>query len=198
MTKLTWAEYARTRNLSRNRLLLARHAELVDYFLRTFSQVDNNKRVLDIGPANGLFMVLLRELGFDTIDSLEVSPVFRDVLRTKGLKTQEGDIMTGAGLEHLSPPYDVVLLMEVLEHVEHPLQALQHVRQLLANDGFAYITVPLCDCIFDRAQRIVFWKTREDLVKGMDETHLHAFSAGGLRSLAAQAGCAYARQADAG
>ena len=57
MTEWKWAAYAKTRNLSRNRLLMARHSELVDHFVGVFGQVDTSKRVLDIGPGNGFFMV---------------------------------------------------------------------------------------------------------------------------------------------
>ena len=188
MTERKWAAYAKTRNLSRNRLLMARHSELVDHFVGIFGQVDTSKRVLDIGPGNGFFMVLLRELGFSQVEGLEVSPVFLDVLRSKALTAQPGDIAAGTGLEKLSPPYDVVLLMEILEHLEDPLRALKHARGLLADDGFVYVTVPICDCIFDRVGLMVRGTSRAEQVKRIDETHLHAFSPPQIKSLLVQSG----------
>jgi len=178
-----WERYAVHRNLSRNRLLLARHAEVVEEFLRFFGQVPNDRKVLDIGPANGLFLALLRELGFERIEGLEISPVFLERLRAKGLVGHLGDIVEGRGLEALAPPYDVVLMMEILEHLPDPGRALAHVRSLLAPDGALYATVPACDDVFTRARRCVGRRTRHEQVMAIDETHLHAFSAATLREL---------------
>ncbi len=183
-----WNQYAKNRNLSRNRLLLARHAEVVEEFLAFFGQIPNDAKVLDIGPANGLFMVLLRELGFDRVDGLEISPHFRDVLNQKSLRAQAGDIVSGEGLADLDPPYDVVVLMEVLEHLEDPDNALRHARELLAPDGRLFLMVPMRDCIFDRVRRVVGGKSRREQVIEIDETHLHAFAPGDIRGLLERAG----------
>ncbi|MDH3592120.1 MAG: class I SAM-dependent methyltransferase, partial [Planctomycetota bacterium] len=125
MAKPDWNQYAVNRNLSRNRLLLARHAEVVEEFVRFFGKVSNDRKVLDIGPATGLFMTLLRELGFEHVEGLEISPNFAERLRAKNLVVHEGDIVTGSGLDSLSAPYDAVLLMEILEHLEDPPLALK-------------------------------------------------------------------------
>lgn len=178
-----WSVYASVRNLSRNRLLLARHSELLDDFLRVFGQVSQEKKVLDIGPGNGLFMVLLRELGFDHVDGLEISPVFLKLLHSKNLAAHPGDIAKGSGLDQLSPPYDAVLMMEVLEHLDEPERALKNVRELLSEDSFVYITVPICDCIFDRVRRVKHGILRQDQVRNIDDTHIHVFSPQGLAEL---------------
>lgn len=185
---VSWADYARVRNLSRNRMLWARHTELVDHFLATFGRVDSDTRVLDIGPANGFFMVLLRELGFEDLTGLEISPVFLEVARRKGLTVFPGDVLTGEGFERLSPPYGAVMLMEVLEHVESPLDALRNVRDLVADDGFLFLTVPMCDCVFDRIRRMFSGTTRRDQVLRIDETHLHAFDRASISELLTEAG----------
>ena len=185
---IDWSTYANSRNLSRNRLLLAKHLDVLDDFLNVFGQISNNKKVLDIGPANGLFMVLLRELGFTHIEGLEISPVFLNVLHSKNLVAHPGNIAIGDGLEQLSPPYDVVLMMELLEHLEEPEQALKNVRRLIAKGGLLYMTVPICDCIFERISRIKHRITREEQVRRIDETHIHAFSQPELVKMLAGAG----------
>lgn len=167
---------------------MPRHAELVEHYLATFGKVDSNSRVLDVGPANGFFMVLLRELGFVDVTGLEISPVFLEVARAKGLNVLPGDVLTGEGFEALHPPYDVVTLMEVLEHVQRPIDALKNLRRLVKSDGFLFLTVPMCDCVFDRMRRLFTRVTREQQVKRIDETHLHAFDPRTIRGLLAEAG----------
>ena len=185
-----WIAYAQKRNLSRNRLLYPWHLELVDDFLRQFERISICKRVLDIGPGNGFFLVLLRELGFTDIEGLEISQVFLDVLRSKNLVGHIGNIVTGDGLEHLSPPYDVVLMMEVLEHLEDPERALNNARELMANNGLLYLTVPLCDSIFERVLRIKRRISRQEQVRRIDETHIHAFSQEDMENILTRAGFA--------
>ena len=178
-----WSAYATGRNLSRNRLLLPWHAEMIDDYLRVFHRLPPDKRVLDIGPATGLFMVFLRELGFLEVDGLEISPVYKEVIESKGLDVYLGDIVSGEGLEQLRPPYDAVQMMEVLEHLHEPGKALDHVHALLAPGGFLYATVPISDSIFERLHRLRRGKTRRDMVMEIDETHVQAFDPATLSQL---------------
>ncbi len=171
-----WSSYASSRILSRNRLLYAQHAEIIENFLLMFGQVDLDKKILDIGPANGFFMVLLRELGFLQVEGLEISSVFTEILCSKNLKAFCGDIVSGEGLEKLSNPYDYLLMMDVIEHIQNPEQALRNVKNMLAPGGYIYLTVPICDCIFSKIFRVLRGKTRKQLVCKMDKTHIHAFS----------------------
>ena len=183
-----WGAYANQRNLSRNHLLYAHHQELVEDFLLEFGWSPSDKRVLDVGSANGFFMVLLRELGFLDIDGLEVSPVFLDLLRAKGLNAYLGNIMTTEGFEQLSPPYDIILMMEVLEHLSSPEAALRNTSGLLREGGMLYLTVPVRNCIVSRLLRLRRRISREEHVREMDPTHIHAFSRAALVQLLTEAG----------
>jgi 2-polyprenyl-3-methyl-5-hydroxy-6-metoxy-1,4-benzoquinol methylase len=183
-----WERYATTRNLSRNRLLLAHHLEAVEGFVRFFGGIPNDRKVLEVGPAGGFFSLLLRELGFARVDALEISPEFCRQLRAKGLSVHEGDIASGRGLDALDAPYDVAILMEVLEHLPDPDAALRHVRGLLAPGGILYATVPARDCLFDKVRRLWSRRTRKEQVLEIDETHLHAFDAKGIRARVEGAG----------
>lgn len=183
-----WDRYAAPRNLSRNRLLLDHHAELIEDFLRVFGPLPIDLRILDIGPANGFFLTLLRELGFTKVEGFDASNVFADALREKNLPVVVGDIVTGAGMEKLTPPYDAIVMMEVLEHLPDPARALANVRRLVADDGLLYLTVPMCDCVFDRLRRILRGTTRKEQVQAIDETHIHTFSRDSLRRLLKSAG----------
>lgn len=178
-----WNGYALQRNLGRNRLLMPHHAELVDDFLRAFGSTPLSERLLDIGPASGFFMGILRELGFQTVHGLDASPAFVERARAKNLDAFLGDIENGAGLSSLSPPYGAVSCMEVLEHLDDPASALGNIRGLLKPEGCLYVTVPVCDCIFDRLRRKRDRITREAQVRTIDETHRNIFDAQSLQAL---------------
>jgi SAM-dependent methyltransferase len=124
------------------------------------------------------------------VDALEISPEFCRQLRGKGLSVHEGDIATGRGFETLAPPYDVAILMEVLEHLPDPDVALRHIRGLLGPGGILYATVPVRDCLFDRVRRLWTRRTRREQVLEIDETHLHAFDAKEIRARVEGAGFA--------
>ncbi len=171
-----WNVYASIRNLSRNRLLYAHHSELVDEFVAMFGQMSNDMKVLDVGPGNGFFMTLLRELGFINVDGLEISHTFLEALRHKNLCAYSGNIENGDGLGQLSPPYDMVLMMEILEHIEDPQRAINNAKALLAKNGLLYITVPICDCIFSRLLRLKRRVSRAQQIMNIDPTHIHSFT----------------------
>jgi len=46
---------------------------MVERFLNDFGKRDHGEHILEIGPANGLFSVLLRELGYPNVSGLEIS-----------------------------------------------------------------------------------------------------------------------------
>lgn len=180
---VNWNAYALQRNLGRNRLLMPHHAELVDDFLRSFGSLPPTARVLDVGPASGFFMGILRELGIETVHGLDASPAFVERARAKSLEAFPGDIVGGEGFGSLSPPYGAVSCMEVLEHLEDPAHALANIRSLLTPEGFLYVTVPICDCIFDRLRRKRNGISREAQIHAIDETHRNFFDARSLRAL---------------
>jgi len=183
-----WAEYGKSRNLSRNRLLHAHHADMVERFVNDFGRRDRGEHTLEIGPANGLFSVLLRELGYKDVSGLEISSVFLEELESKGVRAVHGDITDQDGLGNHAQQYDCVLIMEVLEHLNEPLDALANTNPLMCPEGVLYVTVPIRDCLFDRLRRLKNRNNREQVVLDHDPTHVHAFSRESLIRLIEEAG----------
>jgi SAM-dependent methyltransferase len=171
-----WENYAVQRASTRHRLLAASHVEAIDDFLRFSATRNPVERVVDVGAGKGLFLVLLRELGFQELCGVDVSKTHVAMMQAKGLQAVAGNIQTGEGLDALSPPFDLAILMEVLEHMEDPDRALRNLRGLVARTGSVYMTVPMCGCLFNRLRRVRDGLTREGQVKNGDPTHLHAFS----------------------
>lgn len=101
--------------------------------------------LLDIGAANGYFVALANESGFDAT-GIEIShsatnwaiqlkrPVIRGTLETP----QNGKI------------YDVVTAIDVLEHIPEPLTFLKIARSKISSEGILLINVPYLGSIFSK------------------------------------------------
>jgi 2-polyprenyl-3-methyl-5-hydroxy-6-metoxy-1,4-benzoquinol methylase len=171
-----WELYAETRLLGRNRLLLEHHQEVLRDFLNYFSCLPTDKHIFDIGCSSGFFLVVLRELGFNNIEGADISETFVSYAGTKGLQCRTADVLDGHITEETTSKADVVLLMDVLEHLPDPVTALGNCKRIMKEDGLIYITVPIYDSLTERLTRTIKRKTRLQQAKEHDPTHIHAFS----------------------
>lgn len=96
------------------------------------------KRVLEMGPAEGLVTKRLLEDGYDTT-VVEGSSIFASQLRRlKGLHVIEGyfeEII-------LDEEFDFIILGHVLEHVDDPVLVLRRVKHWLSAGGKIFCSVP--------------------------------------------------------
>lgn len=96
------------------------------------------RRLLDVGCNEGRNLALFRRQGFRA-EGVEPNPAAVASARRQGLTVFEGsvhDVPREAG------PFDVVVLSNVLEHVENPVQMLREVCERLAPGGEVWISCP--------------------------------------------------------
>ena len=129
------------------------------------------QRILDVGCGDGLFFSGLAEFGH--VDGVEpdealVNPQgpFFDRIRIAPFDT---DFRSSA-------PYSLVLLLDVLEHLNNPSEALRHAHSLLTAAGALLLTVPAFQ---------ILW-TNHDIINH----HLVRYRRSTLRPLLRQAGFA--------
>ncbi len=184
LEKEKWDDYGKTRLLSRNKLLFQRHRLIIRYFLDFFKDLDTELCVLDAGCGDGLFMELLRNLGFKNLFGIDVSSSMLEKAKKKGLNVELKDIYA----LNEKNKYDVVLAMDVLEHLEKPEEALRKLWNILAPGGILYLNIPICESLALRCWCLVTLTSREELVRGLDETHTNAYSKKELSSLLRRTG----------
>jgi 2-polyprenyl-3-methyl-5-hydroxy-6-metoxy-1,4-benzoquinol methylase len=99
------------------------------------------ERVLDYGCGTGAFLALLRdEFGIQG-DGLEIGESARESAREYGLDV-------ASSVEELAcDSYDMVLLLEVIEHVPNPGKFFGEVAKLVSTGGMIVITTPAVDNI---------------------------------------------------
>ena len=101
---------------------------------------DRHARILDLGCATGGLLVALAELGYDRLNGREPSPSAAASARERfGLDVRDGSLF---GDDEPRAPFDVVILIGVLEHLVDVPEALRRIAELLVPGGVAVIDVP--------------------------------------------------------
>ena len=106
------------------------------------------QKLLEVGCGTGFLLNLFNEAGFD-VEGVEFSSKMAENVREVYKLSCHGG---GFDPEVLSPPYDCIASVTVLEHVWDPKAAVASFHALLADGGFLYLEVP--DAEFPRADMI--------------------------------------------
>ena len=147
-----------------------------------------SRRVLEIGCATGQLLRCFKDEGWQAV-GVEPTRSFAEYgTRTHGVPIlpvlfEEADIsqFTQAGVE---PGFDLVILSQVLEHVQEPAAVLTRATSLLSPKGWLYVSIPYYDTYLPiRPARELFIST-----------HLYAFSPVSLANLASHCGLAVTTQ----
>ncbi|MEW5739898.1 MAG: class I SAM-dependent methyltransferase, partial [Myxococcota bacterium] len=134
-----WFRYAAETN--------ARGRDLVAQLQRVFGPVAG-QRVLDIGSGYAGTCIAAAGAGAREVVGLELSPVQMRLARQNladhpglAISLHEVDVLDRAATADLGR-FDLVTCDNVLEHVATPAALLGRIRELLADGGRAYVTVP--------------------------------------------------------
>jgi 2-polyprenyl-3-methyl-5-hydroxy-6-metoxy-1,4-benzoquinol methylase len=143
--------------------------ELIIDTLRALRPDQGWQRILDIGCGDGLFFDRLAEFG--KVEGVESSAEL-----VSPENPHRSVIYTGPFDESFQPgePYSLILMLDVLEHLEHPAAALRHAMELLAPGGVMVITVPAF---------MSLWTNHDDLNR-----HYIRYTKRTFRKMADQAG----------
>ena len=98
------------------------------------------KKVLDIGCGGGKFVNYLLSKNVDSCGLEPSKPLFEKYLKSSNK-------FYNAAIEDFSKTsevkYDVVTVLDVLEHVEYPSAFMDHITKLQAPNGYLIIEIPL-------------------------------------------------------
>lgn len=123
-------------------------ARIVFYQGRLAARIDKavtekNRRVLDIGCGEGVFLDLMRNLGWETM-GVEIGEESSRIAREKGLTVITGDLFS-RDIENRA--FDAVVMSHVLEHLDDPVASLERVRDLLKPRGLLMLSLPNYRCL---------------------------------------------------
>lgn len=132
--------------------------------VRVEKMVGKGGKVLDVGGGLGVFAFELKRQGYRDVTAIEpVEELADHLIRVVGVKTIWGrwEEFKGAG-----GPFDLITFIQVLEHVDKPVEFLARAKSFLSSAGQVYVEVP------DGEEAIVLGPAREEFM--LD--HRRAFS----------------------
>ena len=135
------------------------------------------KRLLDVGCALGHFAALARRRGWRVV-GLDLSPQ----AVSRAAVDFALDVRAGTLAQHRTtlPPFDLVFLGDVIEHVPDPARLLQEVRAVLAPGGTLCIDTPNWSGHWRRIGRSRWL--------GLNRYHVNLFDAASLTALLTRCG----------
>jgi 2-polyprenyl-3-methyl-5-hydroxy-6-metoxy-1,4-benzoquinol methylase len=112
-------------------------SELIAGKLRQLQPPSGWKQILDIGCGDGLFFDRLAEFG--EVEGVEPSA---DLVNPSNPHRDRIYVCPFDANFRPNKQYSLILMLDVLEHLEDPVGALRHALDLLAAEGTLIITVP--------------------------------------------------------
>jgi SAM-dependent methyltransferase len=171
--KALYGEYSYGNDYFISPITISRYRNL----FRGFEKYRRTGRLLDVGCGNGLLLSIAREMGWECF-GIEVSSAAIKLCREQGLQVFEGTL---SEVSDKLPLFDVVVSVEVLEHLNTPAEELRLMNQLIRPGGLLYLTTPN----FNGLLRLLTGK--DPAIIGYPE-HLSYFTPRTLGRLARQTG----------
>ena len=111
--------------------------------------------MLDIGAGSGIFVEQALRLGYDA-EGVEPSEWLVNRSRERGLPVHRGVLP----LEAVTAPFDVVTLIDVIEHVTDPVRLLRDARDVMKPGGIGLVVTPDVSSIAARLMGPRWWHYR--------------------------------------
>lgn len=143
-------------------------------------EIPDGAKVLDVGCNSGEFIKYLKEKKGCDVYGVDISQKVVDICKSKGLDAQ---VVDADNLPFSDATFDVVTLMEVLEHFHEPVKYLKEIRRVLKPTGYLLGTCPHANLeryIWDDKRLHQQYYTekglRADLDQAFEVTHLQILS----------------------
>ena len=97
-----------------------------------------NGRILDIAAGAGAFSMRLLDAGYE----VAANDIDDKAWAVTGLSKYTIDLNHTLDHSIFKPPYDLIVAMEVIEHLQNPTKLLIDCRELVKDNGFVLISTP--------------------------------------------------------
>ena len=94
------------------------------------------KNILDVGCANGDFLMFLKEKNIQAA-GIDISHDLVKIAQARDLDVKKEKV------ENLRQNYEIISCWDVIEHIADPLLFVNHLKRILINDGYLFISTPV-------------------------------------------------------
>lgn len=123
---------------------------------------DASCRILEVGCGNGGNLPLLAEYG--QVTAVEIDDEARGRAAKCGIAQIEKGYLPD-GLPFKGPTFDLILALDVVEHVDNDLESIRALREILNPNGILLITVPAYQWLWSEHDELTHHKRRYNLVQ---------------------------------
>jgi 2-polyprenyl-3-methyl-5-hydroxy-6-metoxy-1,4-benzoquinol methylase len=155
----------------------------VDRWARHLRFPGPGARLLDVGCANGEFLLQMQALGWD-VEGLDVDEASLEQARAAGLRVHAGTL---ASASLPAQGFDAITMSHVLEHVPDPHETLRAAHGLLRPGGVLWIATP-------NAWSLTRRRYGRDWLSWDPPRHLAVYTTETVRSMLREAGFATVEQ----
>ncbi|MFY0628613.1 MAG: class I SAM-dependent methyltransferase [Reichenbachiella sp.] len=105
--------------------------------LDEFEPYRANNRILEIGCGGGAFLLEAQKRGWE-VHGTEYTKEAADIPESQGVAMKHGILQPS----NYVSDFDIIVSIEVIEHINNPLEEVTNMYSLLRNGGLLYITTP--------------------------------------------------------
>jgi 2-polyprenyl-3-methyl-5-hydroxy-6-metoxy-1,4-benzoquinol methylase len=145
----------------------------------------SGKTILDVGCGGGGTGKALKDQGAIEVDGIEYVPEAADYAAGVLDRVHSGDVAM-VPLDYPAGHFDVILFLDVLEHLAYPEVALKRLVPLLASDGEIILSLPNVRYIGTLKQLIIDADWPREVSGVFDGTHLRWFTPKSTRRMLAE------------
>ena len=123
--------------------------------LRRIKKFKSKGKLLDVGAGSGILVEAATQKGFKA-KGIEPSKWLAEKGKSRGINIIQGVLSESTKDEK----FDVITIIDVLEHVDEPLKLLLDVSERLRNDGIGVLVVPNVESFAAKLLRWKWWHFR--------------------------------------
>ena len=120
----------------------------VKHFHKIIHSINQDSKILEIGPGSGTLLSFLIENNYKNLYAIDIDDYIED-----SLKHSVSFNKCNASYEKFpfeSKSIDIVMSIQVIEHLENPWNMVREVERILKQDGLFIISFPSSKDIFSR------------------------------------------------
>lgn len=111
--------------------------------------------LLDIGAGSGILLEAAKQVGLK-VRGIEPSHWLIEQARERGLNIDQGILDRNSYTEK----FDLITIIDVIEHVQDPVSLLENARDLLADKGYLMVVTPDRGSVLARVMGFSWWHYR--------------------------------------